>query len=105
MRYSTARELVRTRSDRSRRLLELFARDQVLPLERLQEEFGTRQNALNGLLGGLTRRFQSIQGDPGFYIYIPKMRAWAIGNTSRSNLRRALRADDRARQRRLTFER
>lgn len=101
--YSTARKLFERRSGKGRRLLELFARDQLLPLEGLLEEFETNQNGLNAILGGLTRRFNEIQGDPGFYIYIPKMRAWAVGSTSRSNLRRALREDERSRQGRLSF--
>lgn len=101
--YATARELVEEPGERGRRLLELFAEEQILPLERLRHEFGLDQNALNGLLGGLTRRFQKIQGDPGFHIYIPRLRAWAIGHTSRTHLRRALRAAERARQGRIPF--
>lgn len=101
--YVTARRLLEESTARGRRLLELFARHQVLPLPRLQEEFGTNQNALNALLGALTLRFHEIQGEPGFYIYIPKMKAWAIGNTSRLNLRRAIRELERSRQRELRF--
>lgn len=103
IRYSTARKLLERRSGKGRRLLELFAREQILPLESLLEEFDTHQNGLNAILGSLTRRFHQIQGDAGFYIYIPKMRAWAVGRTSRTNLRRALREDERSRQRRLSF--
>lgn len=101
--YETARRLLDERTEKGRRLLELFARDQVLRLEELRDEFETNQNGLNALLGSLTLRFNEIQGEPGFYIYIPKMRAWAIGNTSRANLRRAIRAAERARQRELRF--
>ncbi len=101
--YETARKLLEEPTEKGRRLLELFARHQVLVLEDLLEEFETHQNGLNALLGSLTLRFAEIQGEPGFHIYIPKMRAWAIGNKSRVNLRRAMRAAERARQRELSF--
>lgn len=101
--YDTARKLLAEPTEKGRRLLELFARHQVLRLEALREEFETNQNGLNALLGSLTLRFNRIQREPGFYIYIPKMRAWAIGNTSRVNLRRALREAERSRQRELRF--
>ena len=101
--YSTARQLIGEPGDRGRRLLELFAEEQILPLERLRREFDLDQNALNGLLGGLTRRFQKIQGDPGFHIYIPRLRSWAVGHTSSRHLRRALRAEEHERQRKLRF--
>ena len=102
--YATAKRLVEEATPRGQRLLELFAREQVLRLERLLEEFELNQNALNALLGALTLRFHEIQGEPGFYIYIPKMKAWAIGNTTRVNLRRAIRELERSRQRELRFE-
>lgn len=101
--YVTARKLLEHPTEKGRRLLELFAREQILPLDDLREEFGTNQNGLNALLGSLTLRFNRIQNEPGFYIYIPKMHAWAIGNTSRVNLRRALREIERSRQRELSF--
>lgn len=101
--YATARKLLEEPTEKGRRLLELFAREQVLLLENLLDEFDTNQNGLNALLGSLTLRFADIQGEPGFHIYIPKMRAWAIGNTSRVNLRRAIRAAERSRQRELSF--
>ncbi len=101
--YQTARRLLEEPTEKGRRLLELFARDQVLRLETLREEFQTNQNGLNALLGSLTLRFSKIQQEPGFHIYIPRMRAWAIGNTSRVNLRRAFREAERSRQRELRF--
>ena len=101
--YETARRLLEHPTEKGRRLLELFAREQVLRLDDLREEFGTTQNGLNALLGSLTLRFSKIQGEAGFYIYIPKMHAWAIGNASRVNLRKAIRAAERARQRELGF--
>ena len=101
--YETARKLLDDPTEKGRRLLELFARNQVLRLDDLREEFETNQNGLNALLGALTLRFNEIQREPGFYIYIPKMHAWAIGNTSRVNLRKAIRAAERARQRELSF--
>ena len=101
--YATARDLLLEPTLRGRRLLELFAREQVLPLEQLLDEFDTNQNGLNALLGALTRRFRELQGDPGFYIYIPALRAWAIGSASRTNLRRALRSIESSRQRELRF--
>ncbi len=102
--YATARRLLEESTERGRRLLELFAREQVLPLERLLDEFDTHQNGLNALLGALTVRFSEIQDEPGFYIYIPRMKSWAIGNTSRVNLRRAIRELERSRQRELRFD-
>lgn len=101
--YETARNLLEDPTEKGRRLLELFAREQVLRLEDLLEEFETNQNGLNALLGSLTLRFSEIQGEPGFHIYIPKLHSWAIGNTSRRNLRRALREAERSRQRKLSF--
>ncbi len=101
--YQTARKLLEHPTERGRRLLELFARDQVLLLDDLRDEFGATQNGLNALIGSLTLRFSEIQREPGFHIYIPKMHAWAIGNTSRVNLRRAIRATERSRQRELSF--
>lgn len=101
--YRTACELLGEPTEKGRRLLERFARDQVLELELLREDFETNQNGLNALLGALTLRFQEVQGDPGFYIYIPKMRAWAIGSRSQRNLRRAIRAIEDSRQRELSF--
>jgi hypothetical protein len=99
----TARQLLEEPTEKGRRLLELFARAQVLELDTLREEFATNQNGLNALLGALTLRFQEIQGDPGFYIYIPKLRAWAIGSRSQRNLRQAIRAIDASRQGELSF--
>lgn len=99
----TARRLLEHPTEKGRRLLELFAREQVLRLDDLREEFETNQNGLNALLGSLTLQFSRIQGDSGFYIYIPKMHAWAIGNASRVNLRHAIRQAERARQRELGF--
>ncbi len=102
--YVTARTLFEESTDRGRRLLELFARHQVLHLEMLLAEFDTHQNGLNALIGALTQRFHQIQGEAGFCIYIPTMKAWAIGNASKVNLRRALRSIERSRQRPLRFE-
>ena len=101
--FATARRLLGEPTEKGRRLLERFARDQVLELDGLREDFETNQNGLNAVLGSLTLRFQEIQGDPGFYIYIPKMHAWAIGSRSQRNLRRAIRAIEDSRQRELTF--
>lgn len=86
-----------------RRLLELFAQEQILKIETLMKEFDLNQNGLNALLGGLTRRFQRIQGDSGFHIYIPKMKSWAIGQASRTSLRKAIRENERSRQTKLSF--
>ena len=111
-----ARELLARASPNGRRLLELFARRQLLEFSDLRRRFGTSQNGLNALLGHLTREFQQIQGQPGFYIYIPRLRrrggkkgdsggGWAIGHASGVNLRRAIREDERRRQARLEFPR
>lgn len=100
---ATARELLARATPRGRRLLELFARRQVLDFARLRREFGTTQNGLNALLGRLTLEFQKIQGAPSFHIYIPRLESWAIGHTSGVNLRRALKAEERSRQARIDF--
>ena len=99
----TARALLERASPKGRRLLVLFARHQVLSFDRLQREFGVNQNGLNALLGHLTRDFQELQGEPGFYISIPRLSSWAIGQASGVNLRRAVKADEKARQKRLEF--
>jgi hypothetical protein len=52
-------------------------------------------------MGHLTQEFQKIQGDPGFHIYLPKIRGWAIGHSSGRNLRKAVRRDEASRQRSL----
>lgn len=103
IRIGTARKLVADASPRGRRLLQLFARRQLLEFDELQREFGLSQNGLNALLGGLTRRFQRIQQDPGFYIFLPRIKSWAIGATSRRNLRQALREAEEELQAELRF--
>lgn len=110
-----ARELLARATPKGRRLLELFARRQLLEFADLRKEFRTSQNGLNALLGRLTREFQEIQGKPGFYIYIPRLGrrkgakpvagGWAIGHTSGVNLRRAIKDDERSRQGRIEFPR
>lgn len=99
----TARRLVAGATPSGRRLLELFARSQLLRLDQLRKEFGTSQNGLNALLGHLTREFQRLQGEPGFYIFLRKIKGWAIGDSSARNLRRALEETERERQRKLGF--
>lgn len=100
---ATARELLARSTPRGRRLLELFARRQILSFKLLQKEFRTNQNGLNALLGHLTREFQDIQGGEGFYIYLPAIESWAIGHASGVNLRRAIKAEERSRQSRIDF--
>ena len=100
---ATARDLLVRSTPKGRRLLELFAREQLLAFEVLQKEFGTSQNGLNALLGRLTREFQAIQGGEGFYIYLPAIQSWAIGHASGVNLRRAIRAEEKSRQGRIEF--
>lgn len=100
---ATARALLERASPKGRRLLELFAREQLLSFDRLRREFGASQNGLNALLGHLTRDFHDLQSDPGFYIYIPRLASWAIGHASGVNLRRALRAAEEARQKKIEF--
>lgn len=99
----TARRLLARATPRGRRLLELFARRQLLAFDDLRREFGVSQNGLNALLGHLTREFQELQSAPGFYIYLSRLNSWAIGHASGVNLRRALRAEQRSRQRRIAF--
>ena len=99
----TARELFARATPKGRRLLELFARRQLVEFDALCSEFATSQNGLNALLGRLTRQFQTVQEAQGFYIYIPRMRAWAIGHVSAVNLRRALRAEESSRQAEIEF--
>ena len=101
----TARELLVRATPKGRRLLELFARRQLVRFAELRREFDATQNGLNALLGHLTRDFQEIQGAPGFYIYLPGLQAWAIGHTSGVNLRRAIKADERSRQGKFEFPR
>lgn len=112
-----ARELLARATPKGRRLLELFARRQLLEFADLREEFRTSQNGLNALLGHLTREFQQLQGEPGFYIYISRLGkrkgertsddsgGWAIGHASGVNLRRAIKDDERSRQGRIDFPR
>ncbi len=99
----TARTLVSRSSRKGLRLLVLFARHQLLRFDDLLGEFDTTQNGLNALLGCLTREFQRIQKDAGFYIYLPEHRSWAIGHASAVNLRRALRVSEKERQRKIDF--
>ena len=101
---ATARDLLARATPRGRRLLQLFARRQLVEFDELRREFDTSQNGLNALLGHLTRDFQEIQGAEGFYIDIPRLRAWAIGYSSGVNLRRAVRAAERSRQAEIQFD-
>ena len=103
IRLGAARKLLAQATPKGRRLLELFARQQLVGLEELREEFGVSQNGLNALLGHLTLVFQEIQAAPGFYIYIPAEKSWAIGHASGINLRRAIKDDEESRQARLRF--
>ena len=100
---TTARQLLERATPRGWRLLELFAEHQLLELPKLREQFGMNQKGLNALIGRLSQLFLGLQGDPHFYIHLPDLGAWAIGHSTRTNLRIALKVAYDEQQRKLRF--
>lgn len=100
---ATARQLLQRATPRGWRLLELFAERQLLMLSDLRDQFDLNQEGLNALIGRLSRVFQELQGDSHFYIHLPDLGAWAVGHSTRTNLRKAFRVAYERQQARLTF--
>ena len=100
---ATARRLLDRATPLGWRLLELFAESQLLRLADLRRQFEMNQRGLNALIGRLSQLFQQVQGDPHFYIHLPDLGAWAVGHSTRTNLRKAFKVAYDEQQAKLTF--
>ena len=100
---ATARRLLERATPRGWRLLEIFAERQLVLLPDLRARFEMNQKGLNALIGRLSQLFQELQGEPHFYIHLPGLGAWAVGHSTRTNLRKAFKVAYDEQQAKLRF--